>query len=112
MIKTEYLEMVTGGDAGILSDLVDIFKVQADEFSEEMDKLFKAGDFPGLGLLAHKAKSSVAIMGMDDLAAMLKNFELEAKSGENKEKYGDYITRFNSDIKIAILELDHYSGKA
>ncbi len=112
MIKTEYLEMVSGGDAGILSDLVDIFKVQADEFSEEMDKLFKVGDYLSLGLLAHKAKSSVAIMGMDDLAVMLKNFELEAKSGENKEKYGDYITRFNNDIKIAIQELDHYSGKA
>ena len=38
-----------------------------------MKSLLAEKNYNSLGLLAHKAKSSVAIMGMNDLADMLKN---------------------------------------
>ena len=59
-----------------------------------------------LGLLAHKAKSSVAIMGMNDLAVMLKTFELQAKEEKESELYESYITRFKTETEAAITELD------
>lgn len=105
-INTEYLDSVSGGDPAIVKELVDLFKGQVVEFSFEMNSLFHEKNYKSLGMLAHKAKSSVAIMGMSDLAELLKSFELEAKEGISPEKYESYINRFSHDTRMAVSELD------
>ncbi len=107
-INTEYLESVSGGDRKVISELISIFKEQVSEMADEMDSLFGKSDFFNLGLLAHKAKSSVAIMGMDDLALMLKKFELQAKDGADADKYPEYIQRFKVQTSIAVTELNEF----
>jgi HPt (histidine-containing phosphotransfer) domain-containing protein len=107
-INTEYLEMVSGGDISIMKELVSIFRDQVVEISTEMRTLLKNGDFHSLGMLSHKAKSSVAIMGMNEVALMLKNFELEAKEGKGQENYNQYINRFEQEAKSAVKELDYF----
>lgn len=105
-IKTDYLDMVAGGDSGLVKELVDIFTTQVVEIHAEMILLLEQKNYGELGLLAHKAKSSVAIMGMDDLAEMLKTFELKARQGEDPEVYGSYISRFEQDTRFALVELN------
>jgi HPt (histidine-containing phosphotransfer) domain-containing protein len=105
-IKTEYLEMVAGGDPGLLKELVSMFKDQVAEFNHEMKGLFEEKNYKALGNLAHKAKSSVAIMGMDSLANMLRTFELQATEDKNSDMYESYIQRFENDTKCALDELD------
>jgi HPt (histidine-containing phosphotransfer) domain-containing protein len=105
-INTEYLEMVAGGDSDLLQELISMFRDQVTEFNSEMKILLREKNYHTLGNLAHKAKSSVAIMGMDSLANMLKNFELQAKEDKNIDKYESYISRFESDTKSALEELD------
>lgn len=105
-IKTDYLEMVAGGDRELLNELVNMFRDQVAEFSSEMNNLLREKDFPNLSNLAHKAKSSVAIMGMDSLANMLKTFELQAKESKNQDMYESYISRFETDTRNAIEELE------
>lgn len=107
-INISYIESVTGADKEIVSELVDLFRVQVDEISREMKSLLEKKDYYSVGLLAHKAKSSVAIMGMSEMAALLKTFELEAKESVNSEKYASYITSFETDTKKALVELDSY----
>ena len=59
-----------------------------------------------------KQKSSVANNGhWNQLAVMLKTFELQAKAGENKDSYRGYINQFVSETDIALKELDLYLGK-
>ncbi|MBG0861131.1 MAG: hypothetical protein IQL11_16660 [Bacteroidales bacterium] len=71
-----------------------------------MKTLLAEKKYQTLGLLAHKAKSSVAIMGMADLASMLKTFELQAKEGLEADKYESYIARFANETDGAVKELD------
>jgi HPt (histidine-containing phosphotransfer) domain-containing protein len=111
LINTEYLESVTGGEISIIAELVNMFKEQVIEIHTEMESLYSQHEYRQLGLLAHKAKSSVAIMGMSALADMLKTFELSGKAGENTEMYESYIKRFYDDTKIAVSELDDYLVK-
>jgi HPt (histidine-containing phosphotransfer) domain-containing protein len=106
-IKTEYLEMVSGGDWGLIRELTDMFRDQVVEMHSEMISLLSEKNYHSLGMLAHKAKSSVAIMGMDDLAMMLKTFEIQAKVEKDTELYDSYVSRFGSDTKSAIVELDN-----
>ncbi len=108
LINTDYLQTVSGGDKAIIIELVDLFQDQVAEITNEMRNLYAKGEYFSLGLLAHKAKSSVAIMGMNELAVMLKTFELEGKEGTNSNTYEAYIDRYESDSKEAISELRDY----
>jgi HPt (histidine-containing phosphotransfer) domain-containing protein len=105
-INTEYLDSVSGGDPSIIIEIVNLFKEQSVEILEEMKSHLEARNYKLLGLLAHKAKSSVSIMGMNDLAVMLKTFELQAREEKEPDLYESYIARFKNETEAAILELD------
>jgi HPt (histidine-containing phosphotransfer) domain-containing protein len=107
-IKTGYIESVSGGDNEIILELVKIFGEQMADMSLEMRTLLDKNDYTALGMLAHKAKSSVAIMGMSDLADMLKTFELQTKDSQEKDKFEMYISRFEQETKGAISELGNF----
>ena len=104
----EYLLNVSGGETAIMEEIVTIFRNQIPEFITEMNSLLSAGRYYDLGLLAHKAKGSVTVMGMEETAKLLKTFELQAKAGEQKEKYPDYISDFERDSAQVLSEIDHF----
>jgi hypothetical protein len=105
-IKTEYLDSVSGGDLDILCEIVNLFKEQSVEIYNDMKNHFSCRNYKLLGLLAHKAKSSVLIMGMNDLAQMLKIFEHQAREEKESEFYESYINRFKTETEAAIIELE------
>lgn len=105
-INPEYLENVSGGDVEMIREIVGMFREQSDEAYGQMLSLLGAGDYHNLGMLAHKVKSSVAIMGMNDLAAMLKKFELDAKEGKDSGSYKSYIERYREETVNALVELE------
>jgi HPt (histidine-containing phosphotransfer) domain-containing protein len=110
-INVKYIEEVCGGSKEIIREMVDIFIEQIPEFYSEMQALYNDKKYHELGLLAHKAKSSVAIMGMESLAGKLKELELEAKAGENTGEYLNYIQAFFDETEKAIRELKEYTNK-
>ncbi|MBS0011336.1 MAG: hypothetical protein KFF49_07990 [Bacteroidales bacterium] len=108
IIKVSYIEEVCDNSAELIREMVDIFSDQVSEFSDSMNSLYQEGKYYDLGLMAHKAKSSVAIMGMDDLAEKLKNLEINAKEGTEPETYYDHINAFKEQTGEALKELETY----
>ncbi len=79
-INLSYLESIAEGDRDIIHQLVTIFLDQIPEFTEGFDKNFSEKNWRQIAAIAHKAKSSVLSMGMEDLGNQdLKNLELIAK---------------------------------
>ena len=111
-INTEYLQSISGGDHEITLELVNMFREQSGEIYNEMKSKLSDRNFIFLGQLAHKAKSSAAIMGMNELATMLKTFELQAKEGKESELYESYISKFKSDTDAALIELEDFLNKS
>jgi HPt (histidine-containing phosphotransfer) domain-containing protein len=105
-INIEYLDSVSGGDPQIIKEIVLMFKDQSIEVYNEMQSLLADKKYSLLGSLAHKAKSSVLIMGMNDLGLMLKTLELQAKDGIGFELYESYINRFKVETAAAVSELE------
>ena len=105
-INTEYLDSVSGGDPEITRELVAMFRDQVVEIYNEMKSYFSLKNYTSLGQLAHKAKSSVAIMGMNELAKILKSVEIQAKYGNGSELYESYIARFKTETDAAVIELE------
>jgi HPt (histidine-containing phosphotransfer) domain-containing protein len=111
IFKPDYLLSVTGGDMEIMAEIAGIFGSQVPEFLTGMKNLFENEKYYELGLLAHKAKGSVTVLGMDETAKMLKEFELLAKAGEGKDKYEGFIARFETDSETVMTEVKDYLSK-
>lgn len=101
-----YLETMAEGNAELIKELVDIFRAQVPDFINEMKEHLNNKDWSSLGSIAHKAKSSVYIMGMKALSERLKELEIIAKSGANEEEYPAYVAEFEKECTLAIEELN------
>jgi HPt (histidine-containing phosphotransfer) domain-containing protein len=106
-MKTDlsYLREMSGGNTDLVLEMIGIFKEQVAEFSKEMDHHLKNREFDLLGKLAHKAKSSVSIMGLQDLAKDLKNLETLAHDGKKAESYAGIVAKFKQETSEALQEL-------
>ena len=111
IFKPDYLMSITGGDIEVMSEIAGIFGSQVPEFLTGMRNLLEQQKYYDLGLLAHKAKGSVTVLGMEDTAKMLKEFELLAKAGDQKERYSEFISRFESDSATVMEEVNDYLSK-
>lgn len=100
-----YLTNMSGGNPGIVKEMIGIFIEQVQEYVVEMQQYLKDKDYQALGRLSHKAKSSVAIMGMNELAADLKTLELLSKESVDIDKYPELVDRFVVQCQLAMVEL-------
>jgi HPt (histidine-containing phosphotransfer) domain-containing protein len=107
-IDMAYLEEMSGGKKELIVEMIGIFKKQVPEFIDTMRRYVKEGNWKALGKISHKAKASAAIMGMNQLAADLKAFELMTNIRENRLLYEQYISDFDNRFQGAIKELDIY----
>lgn len=106
-MKTDlaYLREMSGGNKDLIKEMISIFNTQVEEFSRGMDDHMANNEYELLGKLAHKAKSSISIMGLDHLAKELKRLELLAKEGKESDKYPGIISLFKQETQIAVKEL-------
>lgn len=101
---------MSGGNKDLVLEMIHIFREQVSEFSIEMDKHLASHDYEALGKLAHKAKSSVSIMGLHDLATDLKDLENLARDGKKPETYVEIVENFKQTSAVAIQELEVVSA--
>lgn len=111
-MKTDlsYLREMSGGNKELVLEMINIFREQVTEFSNEMDKHMASHDYESLGKLAHKAKSSVSIMGLQELATDLKDLENFAREGKKPESYAGIVEKFKQISAIAMQELEVVSA--
>jgi HPt (histidine-containing phosphotransfer) domain-containing protein len=100
-----YLKNMSGGDAKFISEMIDLFREQVDEYSELMPELLESKDYTNLSKLAHKAKSSVAVMGMTQVSDLLKDLEILAKEGNEIDRYQGMVSEFLDKSRLALEEL-------
>lgn len=78
-INLSYLDDVSNGDSSIKLSIIELFIDQIPEFENDFSTAFNSKNWKFLGQIAHKAKSSILYMGMNELGNIdLKNIELIA----------------------------------
>ncbi len=103
-----YLETMTEGDKVLIRELIGIFSTQVEEYGKQMQIFLEENNWKELSKLAHKAKSSVAIMGMKELAEEMKQLEISASKEEKTDTFSSQVKRFRSQCYDAVLELQQY----
>ncbi len=101
-----YLKSLANNDESFIRDMINIFKEQFEEYRIEMPDLLEKSDFNNLSKMAHKAKSSVAVMGMTSEADILQKLEILSKTGKQSEDYAEMINIFITQTSEAISELE------
>jgi len=104
----DYLKGITENNNDMIRELIAIFKDQVAEMSQQLRDALAKQEWEQLSKLAHKAKSTVAVVGMADMAAELKNLELWAHERKNIENYGKIVEKFIFVTNEALVELKEY----
>ena len=108
-IDLSYLKSMSAGDNNLIKEMIDIFKEQVPEFISEMKLAINNNDSKAMASVAHKAKSSVAIIGITELAEFLKTLEIIATNNERKDEYPEFLNYFETTSKEAIKLLNKIS---
>lgn len=107
----DYLNEITGGEADVLKEFIQMFFDQLPEFRDGMSKYLAQKKWKELGEIAHKAKSSVMTFGMNDLGYKLKELQLKTQKLEDIESYPAYVEEFMNTIDKAEAELKEEMNK-
>ena len=102
-----YLKTMSGGDAKFIQEMIELFREQIEEYKKDMPALLQKKEYDSLSKMAHKAKSSVAVMGMKEVAELLKELEILAQEEKEVERYDSMINYFIDQCQLAIIELDN-----
>ncbi len=103
-----YLNSLTDGDTELTQELVEIFKAQIPEYVQNLEDAIKSQNTEMLGRIVHKAKSSVLIFGLQDLADKLNDIEVDISQNPNapfKEAYKQILPFFKTETKSALKQL-------
>jgi HPt (histidine-containing phosphotransfer) domain-containing protein len=101
-----YLKTMSGGDPNFIREMIALFREQIDEYKMIMPELLQKKKYLELSKVAHKAKSSVAVMGMTEAAELLKELEILAQGGLEVEQYDRMINEFLEQSQMALKELE------
>ena len=105
-IDLTYLENMSSGDVNLMKEMVSIFKEQVPEFVSEMKTHLQNKDWKMLASVAHKAKSTISIIGLTDLVLELKTFEENVLNSASVDSYLKFIQLFEDTCNKAIIQLD------
>lgn len=100
---------MSAGDDSLIKEMLDIFIEQVPEFITEMKSAIINNDSKALEAVAHKAKSSAAIIGITELVEFLKTLEKIATNNERKNEYPEFLNYFETVSNEAIKELNKIS---
>ena len=101
----EYLRSMTDGNKEIIRQMIELFLLQVPDFIRNLNELYRTGQYAALGKEAHKAKSSLQIMGMTDLVLEMKIFQLKTIVGNEVASYPVHIHNFEIQCNAAVAEL-------
>ncbi|MDE5422175.1 Hpt domain-containing protein [Ancylomarina sp. DW003] len=108
IIDLSYLKEMSGNNKEIMIEMVEIFIEQTPEFTQGISNYFENKQWTELGAIAHKAKSSVRIMGMSELGDCLEKIEHYSKGNqkvglqqkiENRHKLNDDDLRIWNNVR-------------
>ncbi len=101
----DYLKQVSGGDKTIMEKAISKFIETTPNMLDKMDSLLNQQDYEELAKSAHKLKSSVAMMGMEEILKTIKNIEFVSKSRERLDALPVLINRTRKMTQFAMVEL-------
>jgi PAS domain S-box-containing protein len=101
-----FLDEAVGGDAELKAKMLGIIMRETPEEIAKMDQHYNEQNWDRLQAAAHKFKSAVTYLGMDELKEIVKRIQTNAETRQNLNDTADLIYKVKKDMAIAMDELD------
>ncbi len=106
-VNLDYLNSIGEGDSNFLNELVVIFKQQMPILNNQLKEALKNKNYKELGAIAHKAKSSIAMLGVKELVDDLEKLEINAKDSIDIESYPYIVEKFGRITNQILIEIEN-----
>ena len=104
----KYLQQMTGNDSEVMREMIELFLTQLSEIQDDIGFLVDSKNWFELSRLAHKIKSSALVMGIEQMAADMRELEVLTKEGQNTDLYPAYIARFHEMADLVKADMRKY----
>ena len=104
-INLTYLREMASGDNSFMEEIMDMFIQQTPENLAKLHEYTMSRQWPEVKSLAHKMKSSVILVGIQELEDIFVNLQKEAMGPNPQEVIPPLVRRAQELCKIAVAEL-------
>ena len=107
-----YLNQVFHGNESMVQEIVQLFLSQAPQFGQDMNACIRQSRWSHLHPLAHKLKSSVNMLGMAGLVALVLDIERISKFEEEPSRLPELVSTLTADMEVVCKALSQDLSEA
>jgi HPt (histidine-containing phosphotransfer) domain-containing protein len=100
-----YLNQVFQGNRDMVNNIIALFLQQVPRYVNEMEECVRKNEPLSLHPLAHKAKSSVAMLGIKDMEADIVQIEQDSKYLRNLDGLPLLVSRVKQNCQVVYNQL-------
>lgn len=108
LFEVDLLNLRTGYDSELLVEMFQIFRATYLDYFEMIETRIKKDDWVGVSEIAHRAKSSVAIMGMEEIRGEFGKMEDLCENGNAIDECELWLKQLKEKVNIAVQQIDEY----
>ncbi len=101
LFDLSYLNQIFQGNQEMVHKIIQLFLEQVPEYIQEMENCLTRNDLLALHPLAHKAKSSIAMLGLKSLEEKVLRIESDSKAHRNLDVLPDLVHQLQIDCMTA-----------
>lgn len=105
LYKLTYIQEAFGDDKEIVFDLATIFLDSTPKDLAELNLALEEKNYEKLAAVAHKMKSSLAILRVDDLKEIMISIDKPFKTNEKKDELPDIVRKINEVLTIVFQQM-------
>lgn len=105
LFDLSYLNQVFQGNKEMISSIISLFLDQVPGYIDEMRACVERDDLHSLHPLAHKAKSSIAMLGITTMETKILRIEFDSKHQQNMDELPQLVNQVSSECAIVLDQL-------
>ena len=98
----DYLQQVFQGNEAMVHRILDSFEAQVPGYLNEMESRWRNGDWQNIHPIAHKARSSINMLGMKPLLEDVLQIERMSRSGLHEGDIGARLKTARVSLELAL----------
>ncbi len=105
LFDLSYLNQVFQGNQDMINNIIQLFLEQVPQYIGEMEKCVERQDFISLHPLAHKAKSSIAMLGLKNMEQQVITIEEDSRKHRNQIGLGRLVQELRAECNLVHEQL-------
>ncbi len=100
-----YLNQVFQGNREMINNIINLFIQQVPDYIQEMEECVRKNEPLSLHPLAHKAKSSVSMLGIKDMETDILQIEQDSKHLRNLDRLPQLVANVKRNYQEVFIQL-------